>query len=315
MSEREYLEERAARWLIRQEEPDWSPEAQKELDAWLEASLAHQATFWRLSHGWELANAAAPTSPSPRIRIPKPVVALAASLALVVLASLFWFTPKWDRPVETIAYATGRGQMSKLRLADGTKIELNTDTSVRVEQSDRSRVVWVDSGEAFFDVAHDQVHPFVVHAGPRNIVVLGTKFNVRREKRAYMVVSVVEGSVRVANPSASGNLTSAVITRGDRAIVDGSSTLITSDGLDRIEHDLAWRTGMISFDQAPLARVVEEFNRYNKVQLAVDDPKIASIMIGGTLRAGNTAGFVRLLHEAYGITAERQGDKVILREN
>ena len=50
------IEDRAARWLIRSEDPEWSSADQGELEAWLEESMAHKAAYWRLEHGWREAD-------------------------------------------------------------------------------------------------------------------------------------------------------------------------------------------------------------------------------------------------------------------
>ena len=322
MNEREYIEQQAAQWVLRQEERDWSPALQSRLDAWLEESVAHKAAYWRLNHGWKMADIPAERPRSFRLHMPANLwtgslpqfMALAASLVLMVLASLVWFGPNWSPSPEAVEYSTGRGQVSTLQISDGTEIKLNTQTSVRIELSGEKRRAWLDRGEAFFDVAHDPSRPFIVHAGARDVAVLGTKFNIRRETQ-QMIVSVVEGHVRLTDPSGKNGLTATTITRGDRAVVKGSSTLVMSGQLRRIEDELSWRSGMIAFDHTPLSRAVEEFNRYNDLQLEVRDPEISRILIGGTFRAGNAAGFARLLHDVYGIGTEWKGDKIILSGN
>lgn len=321
MSNHEQIEVQAARWLMRRQEPDWSSAQREELERWLEESFAHKAAYWRLEHGWELADTGDGDAVPSRARwthIPQRrpgMLALAASLVIAILAGGIWMAGQWPRPVETVQYATQHGQRGTLQLSDGTKVELNTDTSVRIAQTEERRTVWIDDGEAFFEVARDPEHPFVVHAGARDIIVLGTKFNVYRVK-GRVTVSVLEGRVRIADPAAGDeNANGAVITRGDMAIADGSSTLITSGALDRIERQLQWRNGIINFDNTPLYQAVEAFNRYNRQKLVVRDPALAQIRIGGSFRADNAKNFAELLRQAYGIETEISGDKIILLEN
>lgn len=318
MNARKYIEQQAARWVMRHEEPDWTPQLQKQFDAWLEESAAHKAAFWRLEQGWRRLNTISVESTRFRwlqVRIPTRIgpqlMALAASFVVVALVGVMLFGSGWLRPAQIVTYSTGRGQMSTIQLADGTQIELNTQTSVRVEQTSKLRTVWLDRGEAFFDVVHDPGIPFVVHGDLRKVVDLGTRFDVRLQDRR-MIVSVVEGHVRLEGPSADDGGTATILARGDSAIVEGSSTLVTSGELGRIEDELAWREGMIRFHNTPLSKVVREFNRYNEVQLRVADPDIGKIRIGGMFRASNAVGFARLLHDAYGIETKRQGNEIVL---
>ncbi len=175
------------------------------------------------------------------------------------------------------------------------------------------REVWLDRGEAYFEVAHAANRPFVVHAGSRTITVLGTKFSVRRDGNR-VIVSVLEGRVRVDRSDVRGqdngeSASSATITGGDVALADGASTLVTASSAERVQHALSWREGMLMFDQSTLADAAAEFNRYNRRQIIIADPQTASIRIGGTFRATNVDVFVRLLREAYGLRIEVRGDE------
>src|SRR5258708_31845445 len=78
-------------------------------------------------------------------------------------------------------YITEIGAREMVPLADGSKVELNTDTRIRTVVTKERRTVWLDRGEAYFEVVPDTSRPFVVLAGSRRITVVGTKFAVRRD--------------------------------------------------------------------------------------------------------------------------------------
>ena len=119
--------------------------------------------------------------------------AMAAGLALAVgLGSLVATQQLGGRRV----YATELGGHATVPLADGSKIELNTDTKLRAALAEEQRTVWLDRGEAYFEVSKDPNRPFVVMAGDRKVTVLGTKFSVRRDGDRVSV-AVAEGKVRV----------------------------------------------------------------------------------------------------------------------
>lgn len=318
MNRAEQASNAAATWIIRRENGDWSETDQAAFDAWLAESDGNKAAYWRLKHSWKEADRigslglrADDQAPPRFARYWKPA-AIAASLALMIGIGTMQFADFQPAPAVVLAkYDTPVGGREVVPLADGTRIELNTRTLLRTGVSKEKREVWLDNGEAFFEVAHDAKHPFVVHAGPKVITVLGTKFSVRRDGDK-VTVSVLEGRVRVDDAPTSPIETrnSATITSGVIAISQGASTLVTERSEERVESGLAWRDGMLSFDQTPLSEVAAEFNRYNSRPIIVADRTAASIRIGGTFRASNVDAFVCLLHDAYGLKVESDAKAV-----
>lgn len=320
MRRQEAIEDQALDWLIRRDGPDWTDDEQAELDAWLEESMAHKAAFWRADHGWKQADrirslgfgsdAPEEDRPSGRKWLP---AAIAASLVATVGIGTFALAPQFaDQPVPVLQQAkfdTPVGGQRTIPLEDGSMVELNTQTVIRTAVDETRREVWLDAGEAFFEVAHRNGEPFVVHAGRKTITVLGTKFSVRRDEDGRVTVNVLEGRVRVDDAEAIQDR-AAIITAGDIAMSRGTSTLITRQAEAKVDAALAWREGLLSFDQAPLAQVVAEFNRYNKSRLVVTDAEAARIPIGGSFEASSADSFVRLLHDAYGLRIERNDNMV-----
>lgn len=319
MSRAQQTTDRAAAWLIRREDGDWTPDDQMQFDAWLAESDANKAAYWRLEHGWRevdrIRSLGRPAEPAVGqttfVRYWMPFAAAASLLAAVGFGGVQFGT--WDAPPQPAAvrYVTPVGGHETVPLPDGSRIELNTQTIVRAGASPRVREAWLDSGEAFFEIAHDPGRPFVVHAGFKTVTVLGTKFSVRRD-RDRVTVSVLEGRVRIddaANP-AGAEASSATIVAGVTAISRGGSTLVTQQSAERVENALAWRGGMLIFDQATLADVAAEFNRYHAQPIVVTDPETAAIRIGGAFQASNVDAFVRLLRDAYGLKVVREGDVI-----
>jgi transmembrane sensor len=320
MSRAHDIEAQAAEWLMRREQPEWSSADQAALAKWLEESLSHKAAFWRLEQGWRMADrigaigeaADVPAQPllerrGNRVRIWQ-TTALAASL-LMVLAFLGWryYAPAWFARPSVAAFDTSIGEHRVVPLADGSEVELNTATILRAQISQQRREVWLDSGEAFFNVTHIAGSDFVVHAGPRTITVVGTKFSVRRDGNK-VTVSVVEGRVRVEDAAHGETRATTTVVPGDVAIGLGPSMMVISKPVAAVVDDLAWRDGRLVFDRTSLADVASDFNRYNRRQLFIDDPSAAAIRISGTFKASNVDAFVRLLKEAYGLKVESTMD-------
>ncbi|MBO9621690.1 MAG: FecR domain-containing protein [Sphingomonas sp.] len=318
MSRHSAIEDKALDWLIRRDEPGWSEDDQAELDEWLQESMANRAAWLRAEHGWAQADRVrslgdwdhGQTHGYRRSWWPP---AIAASLLLALGIGGYSLAPEFIHQPEAqqARFDTPIGGHKIISLADGSRIELNTQSVVRTAIGETSRDVWLDSGEAYFEVRHRAGEPFVVHAGSRTITVLGTKFSVRRDGDR-VTVNVVEGRVRV-DDSQQRDTSAAIITAGDTAITRGGSTLIAAKSEERVESALAWRDGMLTFNLNPLSEVAAEFNRYNRTQLEVD-PSAASIPIGGTFQASNVDAFARLLHDAYGLRIEQDGERVRISE-
>jgi transmembrane sensor len=317
MSARE-IEQQAALWLVRREEPEWTAADEAMLAAWLEESMAHKAAFWRLEFGWREADriralGTMSAHDRPPLKLARARWAPAALAASLLVALTFTVMQAADRPqaveVRAERYATPLGGRGVVRLDDGSEVELNTATALRAAVSEARREVWLDRGEAFFEVRHDARLPFVVHAGSRTITVLGTKFAVRRDAER-VTVTVLEGRVRVDDSASLQASPAVIMTPGDVAIARGASTLLAEHSEERVEDALAWRSGMLSFDQASLADAAAEFNRYNRKRIVIDDPAVAGMRIGGTFQAANVDAFVRLLHDAYGLKIVENADEV-----
>jgi transmembrane sensor len=316
MTRAQDIEAKAAKWLMLREQPQWSQADQAALDGWLDESMAHKAAFWRLEHTWQMAGrigaigARDNVPPVRRTGLPLKwwqAGALAASVLLAIAVIGLHSRPTSAPQPHADAFDTGIGGHRLVALADGSRIEMNTATRLRTLISNHRREVWLERGEAFFEVAHIEDSLFVVHAGPRTITVVGTQFSVRREA-GKVTVAVLKGSVRVEDPMRGESSATTTVTTGDVAIGEGSSTIVTSKPIAGIEAKLTWRDGRLVFAATSLAEVADEFNRYNHRQLVISDPAVAGIRISGTFKASNVEAFVRLLKEAYGLKVESTAD-------
>ncbi len=316
MTRAQDIEAKAAKWLMLREQPQWSQADQAALDGWLDESMAHKAAFWRLEHTWQVAGrigaigALNNAPPARHTGLPLKwwqASALAASVLLAIALIGLHSRPTSAPQAHADTFDTGIGGHRIVALVEGSRIEMNTATRLRTLISNQRRDVWLDRGEAFFEVAHIEDSLFVVHAGPRTITVVGTQFSVRRDADK-VTVAVLKGRVRVEDPMRGESSATTTVTPGDVAIGEGSSTIVTSKPIAAIEAKLTWREGRLVFAATSLAEVADEFNRYNHRQLVIADPAVAAIRISGTFRASNVEAFVRLLKEAYGLKVESTAD-------
>jgi transmembrane sensor len=261
-------------------------------------------------------------------------IAIAAAAAAAVATAL----------VETLHYRAARsysasaeteiGDLRTMALADGSSIELNTDSVVRVQFSPAERRVQLLRGEAYFSVAKNPSWPFLVSVDGVVVRAAGTAFNIRLRQDAVEVV-VTEGRVRLndakqgtsllAFPSAeSGSLAEPpVLPAGNRAVIPvanlprkavlPASAIVTPLTPAKISQDLSWEHHQLVLDPTPLSLVVAEFNRYNMHKLVIVDPAIAGLLVGGSFHVHDYETFSRLLETNFGVAVERTGNKTLLR--
>jgi transmembrane sensor len=308
------IEEQAAQWIAQRSAGNWTQDDQARLDAWLQQATAHRVAFLRLDSVWRRADRlTALRSPNvdlehraKRSRRAR-VLRIAAGIVLAVGLGTILVELYVDREGNT--YATDVGARRTVPLSDGTRLELNTDTQIRATVSDQQRVAWLDKGEAYFEVAHDASRPFVVYAGDRRITVLGTKFSVRRDGER-VEVAVAEGRVRLETIEHKKSLPAVVITRGGTVIANEAATLVAPTSLKKVADELSWRHGTLMFDKSTLREVADEFNRYNRKQLVIDDEQVGEIRISGAFEAANVEAFARLLDHAFKLTVADEADEI-----
>jgi len=309
------IEAEAARFLERSVCEDWSAAQQQELDDWLAASLAHRIAFVRLKAAWaETSRLAALRQTGPDTRswilnhLPSSRLLLrVAAFALVAFGAGSYFY--LSAPKQPLAYATAVGGHEIIRLSDGSTVELNTDTALRVSVSADRRMVWLDKGEAYFQINHDPVRPFIVMAGKRRVTDLGTKFVVRREPDRLQV-AVMEG--RVWLDAVAGKAQSALVSADQSAVATERSIWVTRKSEKKLADRLGWRRGVLVFNDTTLGDAVTEFNRYNREKMMVVDAQAASETIGGTFPKNDVTAFTRVARQILGLHIINNGKEIVI---
>jgi transmembrane sensor len=308
---------RAAEWLERRVGEDWSEKDQSELDSWLAGSPTNRLAYLRVNAAWNQADRlAALHAPSSRNTasitrkgiFPDP---LRVAVALIVMAVIGIAAVTFISGPREQIYATGIGGHRIVTLADGSHIELNTSTILRVALGSTQRDVFLDKGEAFFQIVHDSAHPFVVTVGDRRVIDLGTKFVVRRDT-GWIEVALVEGRARFDRGEKQKQSQLAVLTPGDLLVATGNSISVTKNSTRELENELGWRHGVLIFYHTTLADAANEFNRYNRKKLVIADGDAARLRIDGTFLASNAELFGRVAHVVLGLHVQNLDNEVII---
>lgn len=288
----------------------------------------------------QLHTATRPLSPVSTASIPRESFwvrrrALAASLiaGLVVAAGLLlWRSERFP------GYATDIGEHRSIALSDGSTVDLNARSKLRVEFSKGERLVELLEGQALFQVAKNKGRPFIVKSGGATVRAVGTQFDVDR-KESGTTITVLEGRVVVysdtkaqvpvaaSSPAAPYQSATPRIRRapvvvgappdlppelapanasGTAVYVGaGEQVTVTPQSLAQPEPTdvtaaTAWTQRRLVFDGTDLSDVVEQFNRNSQRHLVIESPSLASYHVSGTYSSTDPASLVRFLREQPG---------------
>jgi transmembrane sensor len=314
----------ASEWFIDFRAGDVNGEARSRFIEWLRRSPEHIQAYLEVSSAWSelprcdpegifdvaslIARArnesdAIPLSPiNPRLPavLPgaapralrkhsrRPVLAAAAVALLACITAAFL----WIGRDTAHSYSTGIGEQRTIQLMDGSTVELNARSTVTVRLTDRRRDVALIEGQALFRVAKDKRRPFVVQAGDAQVRAVGTEFDVYR-KQTETVVTVVEGRVETYPGSDGAGATAIVLSAGEQLTVLPHT--ITKPTRADTAAATAWLQKRLIFEETPLSEVAEEFNRYNRRPLSIDDPELQTLKISGVYSSTDPASLINFL--------------------
>lgn len=199
-----------------------------------------------------------------------------------------------------------------LRLDDGTYIHLNNNTRVLFPEhfTGDTRDVVVD-GEAYFTVAHDRRHPFIVHTPEGAIQVYGTEFHVStRTQKGTTEVVLVKGSISVT-PAYSGE--EQMLKPGQKMTIGHDMAVI---GNTDTEPYTAWNTGIFLFRYLPLQKVCDVLARWYDVQFEMEDDEVRQLPIVGTFdRYEQLENMLDALGKSTGLAIRRSGRTITISKD
>jgi len=305
----------AAEWVMeRREAISWTDTQQAGLDAWLSQSSAHLLAYWRLNATWERTHrlaalrAASADARETQPRSIWPGIFRAMILVAILAVPGIW-AANYIQGSQQIVYSTPIGGRETVFLSGGSRIELNTDTTLRIHG--RGRAAELVKGEAYFQIRHDALNPFVVDVAGHRLTDLGTKFFIRDEPHK-LEIALLDGSVQFDSVGPTVQRHSETLRPGDIAMVTENSVSVMRKSPQVLSDILAWRSGMLVFRDTPLSKAAAEFNRYNRKKLVVADAAAANMKIDGTFRTNNVEGFVSMAKHVLDLRVRVLGDNIAI---
>ncbi|WOE32638.1 MULTISPECIES: FecR family protein [unclassified Acinetobacter] len=240
----------------------------------------------------------------------------AAVLSIVAIGmAIFYANPVYQQ----LSVQTVKGGQKIWTLHDGSKIHLNTETKIHVLQRLRSQEILLQQGEASFQVNHSKYkffqyfnRTFKVIAGEMEIVDIGTVFHVLKHNTTDATVAVETGEIAVKIGGSS-----AVMLH----LIQGQSIRNHQQYLGKVSsvnlHEIkAWQSGEIVFNQMPLIKAIENFQRYADFSVQIENSELQHLQITGQFKITNYQKFMQILPILTAVSVEKISDKKwIIRKN
>jgi transmembrane sensor len=227
------------------------------------------------------------------------VLALAASVLLLVVAGYWWLLPNTpaDQPYRTVAALSGKPM--EVALPDGSLVLLQNGAELSFPETfpDKGVREVELSGEAYFKVAHDEKRPFQVRSGYALTEVLGTTFNVRaRPEESLVEVTVETGRVRLSSVAQPDK--GLILLPGERGQCPPGGEL-TKTG-DKEINALSWMTGQLRFRKTPLSEALQAIERHYEVTLDLEKSALDACSYTGSFEKAELKDVLLTLELTYG---------------
>jgi hypothetical protein len=188
--------------------------------------------------------------------------------------------------------ATHRGQQFSLRLSDGSAVVLDAGSSITYPVTFKGNERSVEiNGQAWFEIAKDAARPFFVKKGNKRVEVLGTQFNVHAyDDEVDSRITLVEGSIRVDNGTASN-----MLTPGQQAVLSNTSSGIRMVVNADVDEAIAWKNGQFEFRSSAIDQVLRDAARWYDIEIEYSGEKPTDTFTGGINRAATLTELLSIL--------------------
>lgn len=205
----------------------------------------------------------------------RPALATAAALVCAVLAGNAGLpATSLDRQL-----VSQEGQPRSVTLPDGSQLNLNANTRVRIEFNAERRLVHLEQGQVYLEVSPDKERPLYVDAGAARVRVVGTAFDLRRGQHE-LVLSVNHGQVAFETPGE--RRAPLLLGARERAVYNLARGDLSRQPLS--DSEVAdWRSGHVSFRNRELSSLVDEMSLYRPAAVLLADPALAKYRVSGNL--------------------------------
>jgi len=299
------IDAQAASWFARNRN-DPARADRKAFAAW-QAEPAHARAYAEFEQLWaDLAQLQQLNQPVPLpTRKPsfwRPALATAAALVCTVLTSHIG-APRELYHSQIAGHAKG---MRTLNLPDGSTLYVNANTHLRVDFNAHQRILHLDKGQLYIEVAADKERPLYVQAGAANVRVVGTGFDVRRSQQ-QLVISVAHGQVAFEADAKSPVTVLGSQQRATYSYAKGTVQQQTLTG----EEVADWRSGHLSFRNRDLASLIDELSLYRPQAPLQVSKAVAQLKVSGNLDVNDPDALLNALPALLPVKAVASADGIL----
>ncbi|MDP3737529.1 MAG: FecR domain-containing protein [Hyphomonadaceae bacterium] len=287
-------QDQAAKWFAAERAGVMLVEQRAEFDAW-KADPRNMAALDAMRELWDDLAVLKGSEPTPAKK-PRslflPAAAAVAALLIGGIATASLMSAPADTPI-----VTAEGQQKTQSMPDGSVIAVNVASNVSYKFTETERLVTLSEGEAAFSVKPDPDKPFVVRVGGLEVRAVGTSFNVR-QRDGVLQVSVSEGQVQLCRMTGSGESVIANLSAGQLLRLPASLPVAaTPPSPVSIPPSQVseWRMRVVTYEDATVREVIEDFNRYFDRKLLVAQPELLDRRVTIRLQVENREGAIDTL--------------------
>ncbi|MHC6224273.1 FecR family protein [Pseudomonas sp. X10] len=285
-----------------------------QVQRWRSKSEEHELAWQEAEQRWQLVHRLAPqlrgaVQPEPYDPGRRRVLRQGGALAVVLAAGgwlgwMFKRTQPFEQDLQTAHAEASRS----LGLPDGSQLLVAAETNLRVRYSHGQREVLLLHGNAYFDVAHELLRPFLVSTRLGMVQVLGTAFSVT-DRGVGVQVAVARGRVQVRDLQGREQ----VLQAGERIGLDDQGRLGPLQQGAQFGPDVRyWQRGWWSFTDTPLDEVIAELNAYVEQPLVVD-PAAASLHLTGSFPSHQPQVLLEALPRVLPVRLVDQGQRRLVQ--
>lgn len=294
------LREQAAAWFLRVQQSDCSETDKKYFEAWLAENEAHRAEYQQYVQLWRNLDQLE-REPEQAVYKKQRAALTWGILLAVMLGALHWLSGYEE------VILTAKGERQQIYLADGTTIDVNTDTALRLALFRFTRKITIDRGEASIKISPNRFQSIEVHAGNGILRDIGTTFNVVQVVDKT-TVAVFEGIVEISLNNQAKTI---------KQLHGGEQLSYSTHGLSEIsrveaEAVTAWHNDRIVFHDNPLDEVIRQINRYHSRPLRLGESQLSKLKVSGEFNASDRSGLIKALKTLFPLRSSELHDMTVL---
>jgi transmembrane sensor len=295
----------------RKSNEDNEKEFQKFKTIWDESVHVKNKSEFNTDNAWQKIKLQLNEKPATKVIVFKRHWLVAASVVIILgIVGLIYQSQKQSMYVA--ALYSSENDIQKINLEDGSKVTLNNG-SFKFFQSKFSnkRIVKLDSGKAFFDVAANKNKPFEISTHDVSITVVGTSFEVESQSN-FTSVKVIEGTVIFATPVGKQTLTA-----GMGAFYDQNKSTLSALNI-KTSNEMAYHTGTLQFNNQRLEDVISDLNKFqNQYDIIIENAEIKDCLLTSTFKNEKLEDIIQVITATLQFSYQKDEEKqtIIIKGN